>query len=86
MKFYKTYPDAPGATLISFLSAVVLAMGIVAAAGSVIAGIQQGMTGFALTATIIGVIAGVVLVGVGLLMRKLAEKQAEKTWKTKGLK
>ena len=84
MKFYKTYPDAPSATLISMLSAVVLAMGIVGAAGSVIAGVQQGMTDFALKAMIIGVIGGVVLVGVGLLLRKLADKQAEKVYRKKG--
>ena len=85
MKFYKIYPNAPGATLISMLSAVVLAMGLVAAAGSIIVAVQQGMTEFARTAMIIGVISGAVLVGLGLLMRRLADKMAEKVYRKKGL-
>jgi len=85
MKFYKTYPDAPVATLISMLSAVVLAMGLVAAAGSIIVAVQQGMTEFARNAMIIGVISGAALIGLGLLMRRLADKKAEKVYRKKGL-
>ncbi len=74
MIFYKVYPKALSATLLSIIAGGMIGGGIIIAIGAFSGGQPEGIFFCA------------ALVGVGVLLRKLADKQAERVWHKKGLK
>ena len=73
MIFYKVYPKALSATLISILAGGMIAGGVILLIGA----FSQGQFE--------AIIVCAVMVGVGILLRKLADKQALRVWRKKGL-
>ena len=71
--FYKSYPDAKSATILSVFGGAFIAMGVF----FLIAGFAE--IGFA------SVVPALITAGIGFLLRKLADKQAVRVWKKKGI-
>lgn len=71
--FYKRYPDAKSATVMSVFGGILMALGFFV--------LVSGFSEIGAEA----IIPSAILVGVGFLLRKLADKQAVRVWKKKGM-
>ncbi|WP_316607448.1 hypothetical protein [uncultured Ruminococcus sp.] len=73
MIFYKVYPKALSATLISVIAGALIGGGIVITITAFTGGSAES------------ILAAVIMAGVGILLRKLADKQAVRVWRKKNL-
>ena len=69
--FYKIYRNAPSATAISIFGGALIALGVIAI--------------FASKFSSEGVIIGIITAAAGVGLRYLADKQAERVWRKKGI-
>ncbi len=71
--FYKSYPDAKSATVISAFGGMLIAIGVFI----LISAFAE--IGF------VAIFPALITAGIGFLLRKLADKQAVRVWKKKGI-
>lgn len=71
--FYKKYPDAKSATVLSVFGGILMATGVVVL---ISAFAEIGYE---------AIIPALITAGIGFLIRKLADKQAVRVWKKKGI-
>lgn len=71
--FYKRYPDAKSATVMSVFGGILIAMGVFI----LISAFAE--IGFE------AILPALITAGMGFLLRKLADKQAVRVWKKKGI-
>ena len=82
MIFYRIYKNAVSATLISLAGGGFIVVGALCFIGMLANGFNNGR---AFEGIVTAIIVGGFFIGIGILLKKLADKQAERVWRKKGI-